>query len=324
MLPASWMRALSTPAAVFFHGVERRLDDVRVQGMHHARERFCDIAGQLARDFEVLPLCALEDVLKNPRQHRRSLFLMADDGYVNNLTEAEPILRAHGLPWTVFVSARHIETAARNPLFLARLFLLFAPPGLYRVENLGNIEISLDRNAADIGARLSQLKRLPAEASQAAIESMRSQFLELDTEAARFVSDSFLTWDQVAALKSRGVEIGAHADRHWAMHEGQSPAYLREQASGARAMIESRIGSCRHFAYPFGNVGDVSRAAWHAVRDAGFDYGFTTLSGTLDASLNRWLLPRYGLRPCERRLASLVPTLRLGNPRLRAFQRSLT
>lgn len=323
MLPAPLLRGLAMPAALFFHGVERRIADSGMQSIHHEFSAFCDIADQLARDFDVLPLSMLGETLAQPQRHRRSVFLMADDGYLNNLTEADAILRARNLPWTLFVSTRHIDTGKRNPLFLARLFLLCVPSGNYDVENLGKIDASTRPGAAEIESRLAALKRLDAVRAQAAIESMRAQFPALDEYAARFASESFLDWNQIAELKAHGVEIGAHADSHWAMHDSQSRDYLREQATRSRSAIEARIGPCRYFAYPFGNVGDVGREAWRAVRDAGFDYAFTTLSGSLDASRNRWLLPRYGLRPREPNLAALAPVLRLGNPRLRGFQRSL-
>jgi len=323
MLPAPLLRHFGRPAALFFHGVEKRIADPRVQSIQHDFSAFSEIADQLARDFEVLPLSLLGEVLKCPQRHRRCVFLMADDGYVNNLTEADAILRVHNLPWTLFVSTRHIDTGTRNPLLLARLFFLFAPAGRYGLENLGKVDISARREADGIESRLRALKHLDAERAQASIESMRTQFPALDEHAARFASEAFLNWNQLRELKLHGVEIGAHADSHWPMHDGQSPDYLREQAKRSRAAIEERIGPCRYFAYPFGNIGDVGREAWRAVRDAGFDYAFTTLSGSLDAGCNPWLLPRYGLRPREPNLACVVPALRLGNPRLRGFQRAL-
>ena len=74
---------------------------------------------------------------------------------------------------------------------------------------------------------------------------------------------------------------------------------------------------------PFGNIGDISGDAWRAVRDAGFEAAFSTLSGSLDASANRWLLPRYGLAPHDPNLGSLLPLLRAGNSRLLRWQRNL-
>lgn len=323
MLPTALVRGFGRPVALFFHGVEHRIDDSRVQSNHHDIAAFSEIAGFLKDNFDVLPLTMLGDVLRAPKRHRRSVFLMSDDGYANNLSVAHGILRELNLPWTLFVSTHHIDTAERNPAFLARLFFLFAPNAKYDITNLNAhlvLSDSQDRaKTADywVGA----LKALDVQRAQAAIDSMQAQFAALTKLQHRYSSDAFLSWPEIVALKAEGVEIGAHADRHWPMHAAQSSAYLREQAVLPRARIEAEVGACRYFAYPFGNTQDVSREAWHAVRDAGYEYAFTTLSGSLDASANRWLMPRYGLGRREARLPSLVPFLRAGNARLAAWQR---
>jgi peptidoglycan/xylan/chitin deacetylase (PgdA/CDA1 family) len=320
LLPARITRPFGRPAALFFHGVEPVIDDSRVQSNHHKASTFSDIAKCLKDNFDVLPLTMLPEVLRQPRHHKRAIFLMSDDGYANTLSKAADILQGFGLPWTLFVSTRHIDTAGRSPVFLARLFFLFAPDGDYAIPNFGRVVLGQDREstADKCGLLLKSLDQMRADE---AVAAMWAALPDPQSLLERFASDAFLSWDQVRELKQRGVEIGAHAHLHWAMHAGQTQSYLREQASLSRARIEAEVGPCRYFAYPFGNTTDVSREAWHAVRDAGYEYAFTTLSGTLDASTNPWLMPRYGLRSEEPRLASLMPSLRLGNGRLTNWQR---
>ena len=120
-----------------------------------------------------------------------------------------------------------------------------------------------------------------------------------------------------------GVEIGAHAHWHWPMNASQPRDLLLEQARRPRAMIEERLGPCRYFAFPFGNIGDVSAAARNAVRDAGYSHAFSTLSGALGPGLDPHLLPRYGLQAVETRLSALLPMMRAGNRRLTDWQRDL-
>lgn len=327
LLPASLLRPFGRPAVLFFHGVERHLDDPRIQSNHHDFSGFFDIAETLKRNFEVLPFAELPRVLRNPSRYHRAVFLSCDDGYANNLTEAAGILEDFALPWNLFVSTWHIDTAARSPVFTARLFALFAPQGNYDIPNFSwTIELG-DHRARDADRIVTTLRALAAPRADEAVEAMeRAMGKELLAALlARFRSDSFLTWSEVRTLKEKyGVEIGAHAHVHWAMHGAQSKDYLAEQARLSRARIEAEIGPCRAFAFPFGNTQDVCREAWHAVRDAGFDYAFTTLSGSLDASTNPYLMPRYGLQMREPHLTSVVPILRIGNGRLRNWQRQLS
>jgi peptidoglycan/xylan/chitin deacetylase (PgdA/CDA1 family) len=322
--PPVLARAFGRPAALFFHGVEPEIADPRIQGNHHDARSFGAILRTLTRNFDVLPLAALDDVLKAPERHPRALFLMSDDGFANLASTAADMLAEEGLPWTLFVSTEHIDTGEWNPMTSARLFLHFAPNGRYSLPHLGEIVLGDDRKMLAAQA-LQRFKALAAPDAKQTVAAMLQALGEarLFELMERFSSERFLNWNEVRALAARGVTIGAHAHWHWPMNAAQLPGALREQARAPRARIVGEIGECRYFAYPFGNTEDVSTAAWQAVRDAGYDYGFTTLSGSLDGSSNPWLLPRYGLAPSEPNLAALVPLLRAGNGRLARWQARL-
>jgi hypothetical protein len=202
-----------------------------------------------------------------------------------------------------------------------------APSGTYRLPHFPDaLHMDDEESRLNIGfPAADHLRYLPAEKAGEALAAMRAAFApgRLEALIAEFSSEHFLNWDEVRALSRRGVTIGAHADTHWPMHENQSDAYLAQQATHARAVIEREVGPCRFFAYPFGNKTDVGAGAWRAVRDAGFSHAFTTLSGSLAAGGNPWLLPRYGLGPRDSHIGALAPLLFAGNPRLRAWQDSL-
>jgi peptidoglycan/xylan/chitin deacetylase (PgdA/CDA1 family) len=323
-LPAWPLRAFGRPVALHFHGVEDKIDDPRIQLNHMSREAFYRIARQLRSDFDVLPLAALAEVLKNPAWHTRGVFLMSDDGYRNTLTNAADVLGALNLPWTLFVSTHHIDTGELNPFTAARLFFYFAPAGRHLIPHLGPIVLDKDRESA---ARhgIKKLRVLDAERARETVEAMLAALppQRLASLRERFASERFLNWPQVAELAKRGVEIGAHAHHHLPMHEGRAARELTNEARLSKQRIEAQIGLCRFFAYPFGNTGDVSRAAWHAVRDAGYGHAFTTLAGSLDGGANPWLLPRYALQSEDNKLGVLAPMLRAANPRLAQWQRRL-
>lgn len=325
-LPLPLVRPLGQPAAVFFHGVERKVFDPALQENHHAIEDFRAIAAALKANFDVAPLSEIDDVLAHPERHRRTMFLMSDDGYANTLHIASDVLKEFELPWTLFVSTQHIDTDDRNPMFLARVFLQHAPDGVYHFPHVDEPVRLNGARAAMSSAFTKQFRALPAESAKQTISVMTAALGNeaIDDLLAAYRSDAFLDWDGVRALAARGVTIGAHAHWHWALHGGEDPESLRIQAEVPKQRIEAELGiPCRYFAYPFGNRNDVSAAAWRAVRDAGYAHAFTTMSGTLSASQNPWLLPRYGLAMRERNLPATLSLLRLGNRRLARWQGSL-
>ena len=322
-IPAALARPFCAPTAVFFHGVERQIVNRGLQINQHRLDAFEDVARLLKRDFDVLPLRALPDVLKRPEKHSRALFLMSDDGYANTLTTAAPVLKAYGLPWTLFVSTHHIDTGAFTPPTLTRIFFLEAPKGVHDLPYFDAPVFlgSHEQRKAEAAEAWKHLKNMTFEHAARTLDVMKHVLAKTGVDLKeKYASETFLTWDQVRALDRAGVEIGAHADRHWAMHERQSQDFLHEQAQRSKERVESEIGSCRFFAYPFGQREDIGRMAWEAVRDAGYEHAFTTIAGTLNASTNPWLLPRYGLAAEESNLAAFLPVLRANNARLRTWQ----
>lgn len=327
VLPPRALKAFGRPVAIHFHGIVTEIDDPEIQSNQLTRDDFYRIAKTLKSEFDVLPIAALDDVLKNPGRNRRAVFLMSDDGYRNSLGEAGDILDALGLPWTLFVSTHHIDTGDWNPYTVARLFYRFAPEARHALPHLGDGVMLADARwrAKALTQALRRMRSLEASQVREIVDAMQTTLPAelLARLKARFASESFLNWPQVAELSRRGVAIGAHAHYHWPMHRSCSPAALAREARTSKARIEHQIGPCRHFAYPVGNVADVSREAWQAVRDAGFAYAFTTLAGSLDGGTNPWLLPRYALQPHDAGLGALAPMLRIANPRLARWQKRL-
>ena len=325
-IPARPLRRFGRPVALFFHGVAERIRDPRIEINHHTADAFRGIAAQLKRNFEVLPLASLDDVLKEPDRHPRAVFLIADDGYANALLAAD-ILDEFGLAWALFISTEHVESGELNPLILARLFVWFAPEGAYLLPHIGTtllLRNEEDRRKA-ASWLLQALRRLPVSKARGAVAAMKNAVgaERLGELRTMFSTERYLTWPEITSLARRGVEIGAHAHWHWPMNARQSDEELLLQATLPRAAIEAHVGRCRYFSYPFGNKDDVSPAARLAVREAGYTHAFTTLTGTLRAGADPWLLPRYALTPDEPNLSALVPLLRLGDQRVARIMRRL-
>lgn len=324
LVPGFAGRGFSRPVALFFHGVAETVNDPVTAENHHDAATFRAIAKSLKRHYDVRPLADIDAVLREPERHSRSVFLMSDDGYANTASVAADILSELSLPWTLFVSTHHIDTGEPNPIFLARMFFAYAADGIHQLGPLGSVELNA-RSRLAASAWIAQLKALPFELAQETVEAMlKAPFVrDLAGIVAEHSAESFLTWATLRALRSSGVEIGAHAHVHWPMHAGQSSDYLRVQAQHSRDRVEAEVGPCRFFAYPFGNIGDVSEGAWQAVRHAGYEYGFSTCSGSLDASANPFLMPRYGIGPRDTHISGIVPILRMANRRLVQWQHSL-
>lgn len=100
-----------------------------------------------------------------------------------------------------------------------------------------------------------------------------------------------LRWDQIAALTGDGFDIGAHSRTHPDLRTC-SDGQLEDEVSGARALMEQRLGKAvRTFSYPYGRHDERVR---RAVAHAGFELACTSRYG-----VNRGFGPPYAIHRTE-------------------------
>jgi peptidoglycan/xylan/chitin deacetylase (PgdA/CDA1 family) len=76
--------------------------------------------------------------------------------------------------------------------------------------------------------------------------------------------DTYMSWDDLAALARAGHVIGAHGQFH--VRLAGLPAYeLEAQIVRAREALTGRLGAPDWFAYPFGDIDSVDAAALHLI-----------------------------------------------------------
>ncbi|MCR4411891.1 MAG: polysaccharide deacetylase family protein [Thermoguttaceae bacterium] len=80
------------------------------------------------------------------------------------------------------------------------------------------------------------------------------------------------TLDEVRAMATSGIEIGAHSDTHPNLAEVVDPEQLRREIVLARDELERLIRRpVRYFAFPFGQPEHLDRRAMAMAREAGYD-----------------------------------------------------
>lgn len=90
-------------------------------------------------------------------------------------------------------------------------------------------------------------------------------------------------------LPHDGVEVGAHSRSHPKLPFLSPEEVEKEVVGSVRGMAELGLPAPRLFAYPYGEHDAVVR---EAVRSAGLIGGFTTASGRVTASTDRYAIPR--------------------------------
>src|SRR5262245_25846032 len=73
-------------------------------------EQFQQMVSWIDSFCRVLPLVEAVDALRNGRLPARAAAITFDDGYRNNLMLAKPVLKAMGLPATVFIAVDAVRS----------------------------------------------------------------------------------------------------------------------------------------------------------------------------------------------------------------------
>jgi peptidoglycan/xylan/chitin deacetylase (PgdA/CDA1 family) len=243
----------------------------------------------LARCFQVLPLSEAVERLATGSLPPRAACITFDDGYVNNLTVAAPILGALGLPATVFVATGFIGAhpmwndiviesvrRAADVLDLSPLAL-----GVHRLDSLPAQREALERI-------LSQLKYRP-------LDERRDLALAIAQRAAcEPPRDLMMSEAQIQALAGRpGIEIGAHTVSHPILLRLE-PGVAQREIAASKERLEAITGATvATFAYPNGRPRQDYDASHVAMaRACGFTAAVSTAWGYADARCDRFQIPR--------------------------------
>jgi peptidoglycan/xylan/chitin deacetylase (PgdA/CDA1 family) len=211
-----------------------------------------------------------------------------DDGYVNNREVAAPILRAHGMTATFFVTTGFLDGStmwndivieslrvARDTLDLRELGLgvVQLPDWHARRQALNRLLETL--KYLDSGERLKQARAIASAAGW--------------QPAARLMMQS----QDIRQLAALGMAIGAHTMTHPILDRLPDDAARREIV-GSKSALESLLGTAvRSFAYPNGRPHrDYARRHVDMVREAGFEVAVSTGWGACTRNCDPLQVPR--------------------------------
>jgi peptidoglycan/xylan/chitin deacetylase (PgdA/CDA1 family) len=239
----------------------------------------------LAEHFDVV---GIEDVLafrRGERLPKNPVLVTFDDGYVDNHDVVLPILKRHGIKATFFIATSYlaerrlfwwdkinllVKRSTRTTITLAYPgpeTLTIGPDAAARRKGITRLlRIVKDRYAMDLPRFLDGL----AEACG----------VSLPRDEERSIADAMLmTWDQVKALRTAGMDVQSHTSTHRVLQTVPEEELLSELGS-AREVLEGVLGEpVRAISYPVGKPLRYTPHIRNAVRAAGYELGFSNGTG---------------------------------------------
>lgn len=301
---------------LFYHGVEERFVDGQVQTLHLPLSTFERQIAFLRKNREVVSMDDLSEGIDcGWRLDSRHVVLTFDDGYKNNLDVAAPLLNTWKLPFTVFVSTRHISEDRRLPTYYIRTALLYTQRKSVSLLTTGQaFDLPTRAKRTEAAAMvIATMKKAP----QHLVEQIISECRELLSQGmwaelnAVFSSEQLMTWTDVDRIRNMGATIGSHCHDHSILSSYQDEEHTLLQLQQSKSIIEKTIGPCRYLAYPNGKTEDVSRAAYVHAKSTGFRLAFTTVPGEITPEIDYYFAPRiFGVLEYEEFCYALNRTAR--------------
>jgi peptidoglycan/xylan/chitin deacetylase (PgdA/CDA1 family) len=235
----------------------------------------------LKRHFAVIgvdELCAFGAGGKLPLN---AVAITFDDGYLDNYSQALPILRKHACKAiffvaTSFVSERRLywwDRVAYQLKHSTRDAITLNYPNLFRVE--------LSDRAAAVFKTLRFIKaRRAFDMTRLLDELTLATGVAWSSELERAFADKLLmNWDQVRALKQAGMDVQSHTRSHRVLQTLPADA-LRLELEGSRSDLLRELGEpARALAYPIGKPLEAASPIRAAMRRAGYQIGLTNGTG---------------------------------------------
>lgn len=296
-------RPQPAPVILMYHRIARPARDPWALSV--SPERFRDHLAALRARRAPVSMAGLVDALDRGEAAEDAVAVTFDDGYLDNLTVAKPLLEAAGVPATIYLATGWIGGG--------RLFwwdeleaMLFRPePVEFAVAIAGRriaARLPHDSEAESSEWRYGERARTIREKTYARLWARLRNLTpdercdamgQLRGQASPTSADPEslpMSADQAARLSSPLMEVGAHTVTHAPLTTLSSDARRTEIEESGREAARLSGRPVTGFAYPHGDRDRRTRAM---VRDAGYRYACSTYPAAIDRTrFDRFDLPR--------------------------------
>lgn len=271
------------------------------------------VIGEVRREgFDIISLDEAHARIAGKTPARRPFACFTfDDGYRDNRDHAYPVLKRHGVPFTIYVANDFAD--GQGFLWWLVLEQVIACRQSVSLDIDGRTQTFRCDSDAQKTATFERiywwLRKLPESAARAVVAAL-ARATDIDHIAP--CRELAMTWDEIRALATDPlVTIGAHTVGHFALAKLSARASQREIVHSV-ARVEAELGPpCRHFCYPYGDAGSAGTREFEITAQLGLATAVTTRKGFVDTrhAENLTALPRVSLNGEYQRMRYLKPLL---------------
>ena len=256
----------------------------------------------LRRHYRLLNLeSALEELYRTSKQgyqkqdRRTPLVVTFDDGYHDNYTDGFALARELKVPITIFLIPGYVESGD----------YFWWEEGTRLVHRAQVDEVTIEGRSYCLkrpNGRKDLAQAIDTRVRHATSVVEREAFLAyvrklLNVSSTRLSEEEPalpLSWAEIQEMEeSECVSFGAHTMHHPILAYLTDPNEIRREVQECRTQLEQRLRHpVRTFAYPVGQRQHINETVLHIVKQAGYDWAFTTMYGFNTQQSHPYLLRR--------------------------------
>ena len=292
---------LPNPAILLYHRVGH--DPIDSQLLCIEPEKFEAHIKYITENYRVIPLNKMLQEKDSGILNKSSVSITFDDGYLDNLEIALPILEKYNAHATIFITSGMVN---KEYEFwwdgMEKIFLGDSPIPSSISLKLENVErqwplTSKEQKTKAWEEMCSIVRNFPA---QAIYDFLDNLYQWANVERKARTGNRIINTDQLKALdQSPYIEIGAHTVTHSRLSQ-LSEEEQRNEITRSKRALETILGhAIPIFSYPFGGVSDFDEISMKIVQSCGFSYGIANSQDYLSNSYNSFNVPRFLVRNWE-------------------------
>jgi peptidoglycan/xylan/chitin deacetylase (PgdA/CDA1 family) len=287
-------------------------------------DHFAEQLELIRERYEPMPLAELVAAARESTAPERAVAVTFDDGYVDTLVAAKPLLERAGVHATVFVATGYVRDGrtfwwdelerlllrpGRLPPVLSvpldgrRLQFDLSDDAAYTAASAASRSGWTVLDAGEPGPRqriyrelTSRLRLLTDDERERALRHVRS-VAEPQASAQEREPPRALTLEELRRLADDEiVDIGAHTVTHPVLSQLPPEEQQVEIDASKRELEDAVAKPVSSFAYPYGEPAAFDETTVSLVRRAAFDHACSTVPGRLDGHTDAFRVPRVLVR----------------------------
>lgn len=238
----------------------------------------------LSRWFTVVSLQDVTNwILQNKPLPRYAALITFDDGYLDNYTNAFPILKKYNFPAVIYLTSGHI--GSNRPFYWDLVAYCF-----YHTErNKILFPDGVERGWESIDEK-NQISKQWIESMKVLNEDQKQNWISRIPENLNvsipdnYFKNLMMNWEQIREMSAANIDFGAHTVTHPILTR-ISPEQVRTEISDSKKKIEQELGRpVTSLAYPNGMKADFNDTVIQLTKESGFATAFTLLNGPTTSS----------------------------------------